>query len=349
MNFQSWMMRGAGATLLLGGWLVACSSEAGDTDGAGDADGTSPDGANADGGPDAPSDGADGSDVDGDGVDGGGSGGSAAGPRGANCKRGLAYGGHSDADFAALSPALSWWYNWYFEPDEALRDGNYRSADVEYVPMYHSVKEAFDPDTMIERIPSDSKMLLGFNEPNFHVQANLSAAAAAAAWPEVERIADAHGLAIASPAVNYCGPAQDCWDTNPFDYLDDFFAACEGCRVDAIAFHIYVGCNAGGENHAQWLIDHVKNYEARFPEGTYPQKFLLTEFACSDAANFAEQRAFLEDAVEYLEGNPRVARYGWFSGRFDGMQFVDLYGADGQLTELGVAYRDAPQAENCKR
>src|SRR6188768_2883377 len=44
----------------------------------------------------------------------------------AGCKRGVAYGHHSVDDLTALSPGVSWWYNWDFRPDEALRGGAYR-------------------------------------------------------------------------------------------------------------------------------------------------------------------------------------------------------------------------------
>ena len=255
------------------------------------------------------------------------------------CKRGIAYGYHSEADLAAIQGSVSWWYNWAHQPDEDLRAGAYRTADVEYVPMVWGGN--FDADAMIANIPDDSEWLLGFNEPNFPApQANISAADAAALWPEVERVADAHDLLIASPAVNFCG--GECQDTNPFDYLDDFFAACEGCRVDAVAFHLYVGCNQTGENKAQWLINHIETYKQRFS-----QPLWLTEFACTDAANFAEQAAFLEDAVVYLEGEPRIQRYAWFSGRFEGIPYVDLLGDDGELTELGEAYVNAPGGAGC--
>jgi hypothetical protein len=259
-------------------------------------------------------------------------------PARAGCKRGVAYGYHSKADFAALGPAISWWYNWSTIPDEDLRDGSYRAAGVDYVPMIWG--EAFDVDEAIDAIPEGATWLLGFNEPNFGSQANISAADAAALWPDVERIADARGLSLVSPAVNYCG--GDCQDTSPFDYLDDFFEACDGCRVDAVAFHIYVGCHPDGDNKAQWLIDHVESYKARFA-----QPLWLTEFACTDAADFGEQAAFLEDAVAYLEADPRIERYSWFSGRFDGIPYVDLLGDDGELTPLGEAYVNAPVSPGC--
>lgn len=254
------------------------------------------------------------------------------------CKRGIAYGHHSVADFAALQPAIAWWYNWAYLPDEALRDGSYRARGVEYAPMVWGGD--FDATRMIEAIPEGATTLLGFNEPNFGEQADLSAAEAAALWPEVERIADARGLTLVSPAVNYCG--GDCQDTDPFRYLETFFAACPDCRVDRVAFHVYVGCHPDGDDQARWLIDHVRQYEARFS-----QPLWLTEFACTDAASFDEQIAFLQDAVAFLESDPRIERYAWFSGRFEGIPFVDLLGADGALTPLGQAYVDAPVAAPC--
>jgi hypothetical protein len=183
-------------------------------------------------------------------------------------------------------------------------------------------------------------VLLGFNEPNFYSQANLSAAQAAALWPRVEAIADARGLALVSPAVNYCGGG--CHDTNPFDYLDDFFAACSGCRVDYIGIHIYVGCNANGQNKAQWMIDHINTYKSRFNK-----PFWLTEFACDDAANMDQQRNFMIDAVNYLENEPRIHRYAWFAGRANNVANSSLLGADGVLTTLGQTYVSLPHNSAC--
>jgi len=254
------------------------------------------------------------------------------------CKRGLAYGQNSLADLTALRPAVVWWYNWAYVPDPAVRDGSYRALGIEYVPMIWG--GSFDGAAATAGIPDGATTLLGFNEPNFGSQANLSAAAAAALWPEVEQVADAKGLALVSPAVNFCG--GNCQDTDPFHYLDTFFAACTGCRVDKVAFHIYVGCHPGGAHAAQYLINHLTTYEERFT-----QPLWLTEFACTDATSFADQIAFMQDAVAHLEVDARVERYAWFSGRFSGIPYVDLLGADGQLTTLGQAYVNAPANPDC--
>lgn len=257
-----------------------------------------------------------------------------------SCKRGVAYGHHSKGDMQALSKGVSWWYNWAFEPDPGVKD-DYRALGVDYVPMVWGGK--VDATQVQKEAPQGVTALLGFNEPNFGAQANMSATAAAALWPKVVAAANARGIGtLVSPAVNFCG--GDCNETDPFKYLENFFAACKDCRVDAIAIHIYVGCKGENGNHAQWLINHIKKYEQ-----TFTQPLWLTEFACDDAKNADEQRAFMLDAVTYLESDPRIARYAWFAGRADNVPYVDLLGDDGVLTPLGQAYVDAPHDASCER
>ncbi|MDI3287839.1 glycoside hydrolase family protein [Polyangium sp. 15x6] len=254
------------------------------------------------------------------------------------CKRGVAYGYHSKADMQALSTSVSWWYNWAHVPDEGVKPDAYKALGVEYVPMVWGGGglDSMRAAQIASEIPDGTSFLLGFNEPNFGEQANLSASEAAALWPHVEAVADARGLALVSPAVNFCGGA--CQETDPFKYLDEFFAACEGCRVDYIGIHIYTACQGDGTNKARWLINHIETYKTRFDKPIW-----LTEFACDNAGSLAEQKDFMIDALEYLENEPRIARYAWFSGRANNVANANLLGEDGVLTELGKAYVDAPQ------
>lgn len=248
------------------------------------------------------------------------------------CKRGVAYGYHSEADMRALSPGVSWWYNWAHLPDEGVRGGAYRSLGVDYMPMTWG--RDVDVERLVAEIPDDAGYLLGFNEPNFGDQANISAGDAAALWPQLEEVAERRGLSLVSPAVNYCG--GNCLDTDPFHYLHEFLAACQDCRIDAIAMHIYVGCNA------QWLIDHVSRYKAEFDHPLW-----LTEFACDNADSPQTQQQFMRDALTYLESEPRIERYAWFAGRADNVPHVNLLGADGMLTPLGETYATHPHHPDC--
>jgi len=49
-------------------------------------------------------------------------------------KRGLAYGFHSYNDIEALTPEISWWYNWSESPETSVLN-NFEDYDYEFVPM----------------------------------------------------------------------------------------------------------------------------------------------------------------------------------------------------------------------
>lgn len=135
----------------------------------------------------------------------GGASGGAGMPARTACKRGVAYGfdpAGAVSDLRALSPSVSWFYNWSSRPPAQLV-GEYERLGVEFVPMLWNA--SFNVDDVVNRIPAGAKYLLGFNEPNFHSQANLTPEQAAAAWPRVEEVARRRGLTLVSPAVNYCG------------------------------------------------------------------------------------------------------------------------------------------------
>ena len=253
-------------------------------------------------------------------------------------KRGLGYGYHSAADMQALAPGVSWWYNWYSKPDVGVVSV-YQGLGVEYVPMQWGREldgSAFSADRLAANIPAGAKYLLGFNEPNFRSQSNLTPTQAAALWPTLQEVARRKNLKLVSPAVNYCG---DCVSENgvtyysPTQYLDAFFAACPTCQVDYIAVHTYV-CEE------RWLRDKIDELKK------YDKPIWLTEFSCGDMAasqiTLEVQKKYLTDAVNYLENEPAVFRYAWFSGRNNEIPNINLLGNSGQLTELGQLYVNLP-------
>ncbi len=250
-------------------------------------------------------------------------------------KRGVAYGHHSAADIQEFSKFLSWWYNWGTQPESAVRS-IYRDYDMDFTPMawnrsgISGVKSWVEQDTTV-------KYILGFNEPNFKEQSNITPSQAAAAWPAFQQIAEDHNLKIVSPAVNYCGNCvseNGTTYTNPFTYLDDFFDACTDCQVDYIALHWY----GGGSSMMGYIDDGRK----------YGKPIWVTEFAAWDGSvsKLSDQMKYLAGTVNFLERDPDVYRYSWFIGRTSGgigdYPYIDLYGASGMLTELGQLYADIP-------
>lgn len=250
-------------------------------------------------------------------------------------KRGVSYGFHSAKDMQNFSKNISWWYNWAAEPDIAIRN-TYKNYDVDFTPMSWKGTGINAVNNWVNQDPN-VKYILGFNEPNFTDQANMTPKQAATAWPAFQAIADLHNLKTVGPAVNYCG---DCVTENgvtyndPFKYLDDFFTACQDCDVDFIALHWYGGGNS--------IVGYVENARK------YHKPIWVTEFAAWDnsVTNVEDQKKYLAGTVNFLERDPDVYRYSWFIGRRQSGQtsypFIDLYGADGELTDLGKIYMNIP-------
>lgn len=253
-------------------------------------------------------------------------------------KRGVAYGHHSQQDMEEYSKFISWWYNWSPQPEIAIRT-NYQDYNIGFAPMawnssgISGVKSWVDQDSTI-------KYILGFNEPNFKEQANMVPSKAAAAWPAFQQIAEDNDLQTVSPAVNYCGNCvteNGVTYTNPFEYLDDFFAACTDCKVDFIGLHWY----GSGSSIMSYVEDARK----------YGKPMWVTEFASWDynnpVADAKEQIKYLAGTANYLEREPDIFRYSWFIGRTSGgistYPYIDLYASEsGMLTELGQMYADIP-------
>jgi hypothetical protein len=285
--------------------------------------------------------------VNGGGAEGGGGGGSgdaghadgsvadsgSKGGAGTHCKRGIASNAAPSAAFVptASSPGIAWWYNW-------SNQGSSGTTGIEYVPMI------WGSGSLNAAIPAGSRYLLGFNEPNFKSQADLTAQQAATDWPTLET--KANGIPLVSPGVNYCGSSTDssgCTEptvTDPYTYLKDFFADCPGCEVDYVAVHWY-NCD----------LPSLQAYlEGNLDAGGGLQGFVqfnkpiwLTEFSCGSGSSVADQKAYMQAAVPYLESNPNVFRYSWFSA--SAIPNAELMNSDGSLTDLGTTY--VGLAANC--
>ncbi len=253
-------------------------------------------------------------------------------------KRGVAYGHHSPNDMKALAPEISWWYNWSEVPESAV-GGVFENYGFDFVPMTWNGN--FNESKLRTYLAShpNTKYLLAFNEPNFLDQAKMTPSEAAAVWPVLEAIANDYNLKIVGPAVNYCGSCvteNGVTYTDPFKYLDDFFAACNNCRVDYIAVHSYMNTLSA----LSWYIGEFKKYG---------KPIWLTEFAGwepnGNIKTAEDQINFMIGAVDFLEAEPAVFRYAWFIGRGGGSTtypFIDLLAADGQLTDLGKVYKQMP-------
>ena len=254
--------------------------------------------------------------------------------QGKSYKRGVSYGNHSESDMQTASKGISWWYTWDTQPEWALQT-TYSKYNVDFAPMAWNSSGISSVNSWVSQ-DDKVKYILGFNEPNFKAQANMTPSQAAAAWPALQAIADQYNLKLVSPAVNYCGACvseNGTVYTNPFKWLDDFFTACVGCRVDYIALHWY-----GGGNSMTGYINDARKYG---------KPIWVTEFANWDNGVTAQsQKSYLAGTTNFLERDPDVFRYSWFIGRSNSgitaYPYIDLYAGSGQMTGLGQIYLDIP-------
>ncbi|HMF43833.1 MAG TPA: glycoside hydrolase family protein [Polyangia bacterium] len=246
----------------------------------------------------------------------------AGGAAAPTCKRGIAA---NTAPGAAFYPAVRWWYNWGLSKS----GGN---TGIEFVPM------VWGSSTVNGAIPAGSKYLLGFNEPNFMAQSNLTPQAAATAWPALQTNARSAGIGtIVGPGMNFCGPAASCNGTDPYVYLTDFLADCTTCEVDHIAVHWY-NCDLPS------LKAYIESNNSLAGWVQFGKPIWVTEFSCDGSATAAQQEAYMRAAIPYLESQPNVFRYSWFSaGPIPNAQLIN---SDGSPTALGQVYISLPS--NCQ-
>ncbi|MBE0666661.1 MAG: discoidin domain-containing protein, partial [Bacteroidales bacterium] len=238
-------------------------------------------------------------------------------------KRGIC-GDASPQDLVVLAPSTTWYYDWSVAPPAALQG---QLSGIEWVPMCWGAVYASSVDAIEAQIPAGSKYLLGFNEPNFMSQANLTPAQAASMWPNLEKIAADKGLQLVSPAVNWCGDCVAGVTNDPVDWLDKFFAACPGCKVDYIAIHSY----APGSEALRSYIDKFRKYN---------KPLWITEFAPWDPPkpDYDGVVRYMKEAIAILETEPIVFRYSWFATRVNINPDISLLGANGTLSKLGQLY-----------
>jgi hypothetical protein len=200
-------------------------------------------------------------------------------------------------------------------------------SGIEWVPMCWGGISSQDVAGIEAQIPEGSLYLLGFNEPNFISQANLTPTQAASMWPNLEKIAQDKGLELVSPAVNWCGDCVEGVTNDPTDWLDKFFATCPLCKVDYIAIHSYAPGSAA-----------LKSYVEKFRK--YGKPLWITEFAPWDPPrpDFDGVVQYMKEVIPFLENEPLIFRYSWFATRVSINQDISLLKSNGTLTKLGQLY-----------
>jgi len=226
-------------------------------------------------------------------------------------KRGYAY---NDAALVGKfsTSKINWAYNWA-SSETGL------SSSLEYVPMLWGLG-----DKLTYWNANTAKLvkyahLLSFNEPDMAAQANMSPAAAAAAYKKYMHTPFAgKGPRLGSPAVTNSGTAGQ-----GLDWLKSFMAACTGCQIDFVAIHWY-----DTNGNFDYFKQHIQDAYTQTKKPIW-----ITEFGYYGASTQA-QADFIAKAVAWLDQQSFVYRYAYFD--------VDaVLTTNGALNAAGTKYETA--------
>lgn len=202
----------------------------------------------------------------------------------------------------ALEPGVTWYYNWGNTPGTGY-DGVNKYDGVEFVPMCWNASYSADNIRAYCKEHPNTKYLLGFNEPNFTAQANMTPQQAAEAWPAVKALADELGLKLVAPALNYSpNPPY----TDPLKWMDEFVALVGIDAFDFTAIHNY-----GGLGVMQTLAG---NFHDRYGKPVWVTEFCYwpEEGNANSTVSMETQIQTMVKTLEWLETTEWIYRYAWF-------------------------------------
>ncbi|KAI0537471.1 glycosyl hydrolase catalytic core-domain-containing protein [Xylaria digitata] len=260
-------------------------------------------------------------------------------------KRGMSYIGDADshdADYDILlssgSP-INWYFTWspITAPAGIFPDGT--ESRVEFVPALPAIDNLDDNIDVLDRVPSSSKHLFTFNEPDGTTNSggsNISPDDAAKAY--IEKIVPLRDrFQISHPSVT--------GSQRGLEWLNDFNSSCweinsdNGCPADFVTAHWY-GEFAG---LSSWL-DQLTEWYSHSGSGLEKDLKVWVKELGLPQADQDTTFAMMNQTLPYLDQLEYVEKYAWF-GTFrpkeanewtgDGLA---LFQSDGGLSELGSYY-----------
>ena len=249
-------------------------------------------------------------------------------------KKGMAFpntGAPQTASYKDLAASLNiaWTYNWgTTAPTSGL------PSVTSYVPQIWGsgtiTNQTMTKLALLNQQGMDN-ILLGFNEPDFADQSNLTVAQAINLWPQLVKT----GRRIGSPAMGGYAPTDNSW-------LDRFMKAANSSKlkVDFVNVHWY-----GTPQYGSSFLDMVDATYKKFGLPIWVTEFAAADWSASSSnpAPYTQQDAinFMKVVIPGLLNRTYVERFAWFTPIKPSdpiMGFSAVFNIDGSLTEVGKVY-----------
>jgi hypothetical protein len=238
-------------------------------------------------------------------------------------KVGIAWAGSDEGDITQFwSSKTKYYYTWSPWCIDAANKVGFQCCR-----MLWSGKQIGDFTKNIQSGKGDGHCAMGMNEPNEPSQSNMSPQDAAGLWKQYIDPLKNKGYFLVSPACTNA-PSGKTW-------MQQFLKACTGCRIDALAVHIY-------GTSSKEFINYIEDMHT-----TFGMQIWVTEFACqsfSGGPQCSQQQVvdFMREVTGYMDGAGHVGQYFAFGAMKD-MGNVNaanqLLNPNGKgLTTLGELY-----------
>ena len=239
----------------------------------------------------------------------------------------------SETTISKMAPGISWIYNWGTTPKTPSLFST--ESEVVFLPMCWNAN--YDEAVLRNYLSGhpEVKVLLGFNEPNFSAQSNMTPQQAVNAWPKLEQMAADYGLELAAPALNFTGEYVGGRTWSPYEWYDEFFRLYPTAKVDYLVLHCYMNWYSSTLWFAtEYFYKDLYNPEKTDVYGRYPNivnylntykeqhghfpLMYLTEFCAWEGnkdgftLNAESQIDQMTQKLQLLEQSDLVAGYAWF-------------------------------------
>jgi len=256
-------------------------------------------------------------------------------------KRGICMNEMSRADFAALAPGVSWYYNWDFETKYQGLSGS-----MQFIPMVwgNSPEALRGLARYLESAQTKPPAILAINEPNLKGQAFISPSETADLYRRIQDVADRFHVPVVGPnmalgseggsSITAEDPVENKMMTYTFmvPFLKATLYYLAGTKTDApaLAFHSY-----GNAGELKWAVEMMHK--------TFNRPIWVTEYAQWASPDSAAARKYMIEATDFLERTPYVAGYAWFKERVRDHPTISLLEPEsGTLSPLGQVYVTLP-------
>jgi hypothetical protein len=254
-------------------------------------------------------------------------------------KRGIAVNSMSAADFEAVAPGVSWYYNWGATPATLPND-----VTMDFIPMAWNGSSSFQ--TSISNYLAAGNRpwrVFAINEPNLQGQAFMTPSNTAVTFKQVKALCDPYNIPVICPhmaegsasnqSITAYDPIQmtNVTYTSPIPFLYAFLYYCGATTPAGVSTHSYGG------------YGDLTHWTGVFHNDWPTQTVWATEFDGSGAASDAQALATLIPEVDYCERTPWIEGYSWFMSRISGNPYNSLLSStSGVLTAAGQAYVQMP-------